>query len=79
MVANARRSLRQAMDCRREEAKLPGQAEKQSKISKYNAKLIKYSPRATKSLLWGAFGAPEGGFGGGGAVFDQFGIVFAHF
>ena len=47
-------------------------------MSTYNAKLIKYSPRATKFLFWGAFGAPEGGFDGGGAVFDQFGIVFAH-
>ena len=55
-----------------------GQAEKQLKISKYNAKLIKYSPQATISILRGALGAPEGGFGGGGAVFDQFGIVFAH-
>ena len=44
----------------------------------YIAKLIKDSSQATKSLLWGAFGAPEGGFGGGGPVFDQFGIVFAH-
>ena len=45
----------------------PGQAEKQ--ISKYNAKLINYSPQATKFLLQGVFGAPEGGFGGEGAVF----------
>ena len=50
----------------------PGQAEKQSKINKYNAKLIKYSPYMIK-------GAPEGGFGHLGAVLDQFGIVFAHF
>ena len=48
----------------------PGQAEKPLKISKYNAKLFKYSFQATRYLLWGAFGAPEGGFRGGGAVFD---------
>ena len=47
-------------------------------MSKYNANLVKYSPQATESVLWGAFGAPEGGFGGGGAILDQFGIVFAN-
>ena len=51
---------------------------KNKRMSKYNAKLIKYSPQATKSLLWGAFGAPAGGFGGGGAVCHQFGIVYAN-
>ena len=34
--------------------KASGQAEKQLKISEYNAKLIKYSPYATKSVFWGA-------------------------
>ena len=48
-------------------------------MSKHNAKLIEYSLQATKSLLWGAFGAPERGFGGGGAVFDYFGNVFTNF
>ena len=57
----------------------PGQGERQSTMSKFNAKLIKHSPQATKFFLWGAFGAPQGGFGGEGAVLDQFDIVFAHF
>ena len=48
-------------------------------MSKYNAKLIKYRPFITKSTLRGAAGAPEGRFGHLGAVFDQFGIVFADF
>ena len=38
----------------------PGQAEKQLKMSKYNAKLIKYRSQATKFFLWGALGAPRG-------------------
>ena len=57
----------------------PGQAEKHFRISKYNAKLIKYSPLTTTSSLCGAEGAPEGEFGCLGAAFDQFGIVFANF
>ena len=44
----------------------PGQAEKQLEITKYSVKLIEYSPQGTKFLAWGAFGAPEGGFGSGG-------------
>ena len=48
-------------------------------MSRYNAKLVGYSPSTTKSAVWGAEGAPEEGFGRLGAVFDQFGIVFAHF
>ena len=70
-----------------------GQAEKHLKISKYNAKLIKYSPSTTKSALWGAEAAPLEGFGRilpvgrlrrlrgricGGTVLDQFGIAFAN-
>ena len=47
--------------------------------NKCNAKLIKYSPPATKVPLLGAVGAPDGGFGGGGAVFDEFGHAFACF
>ena len=56
----------------------PGQAEKQDKISKYNATLLEYSSSTTKSALWGAKGAPEGEFDGLGAEFEQFGIVFAN-
>ena len=48
-------------------------------ITTCNAKLIKYSSQARKLALWGAFEAPEGEFGGGGVVCDQFGIVFADF
>ena len=45
-----------------------GQAGKQYNISEYNAELMKYRPQPTEFLLCGAFGAPEGRFGGG-AVF----------
>ena len=45
----------------------------------FNANLIKHSPRATKSPLWGVFGAPEGGCGGGGAVINQFGLYLQIF
>ena len=40
--------------------------------------ILSNTAEATKfSLpLWGAFGVPDGGFGGGGVVFDQFGIVY---
>ena len=38
---------------------------------------MKCSPKATQFPLWGAFGVPEGGSGGEGAVFDQFDIAFA--
>ena len=43
---------------------------KKKEISKSNAKLIKYSLQATKLSLWGGYGAPEGGLGGGRAVFE---------
>ena len=49
------------------------------KMYKYNAELIKHSPQATKFPFWRLFGAPEGGFGGEGPVFHQFGIVFTNF
>ena len=58
--------------------KKPGHAEKQPTMSRYNAKLIKYSASTTRCARCSAEGAPEREFDRLGAVSNEFGIVFAH-
>ena len=56
-----------------------GQAGKQNKSEQMQHQINQIQPPSDSIPLCGAFGAPEGGFGGERDVFAQLVIVFANF